>query len=82
MEILLDKLFLILLLKVKISRKYIVQKDLWKYDNVYLLQPYVIKLLVIYEMLMVSSVYSDFLHQWNWSPRYNRNNVESGVKHP
>ena len=25
--------------------------------------------------------YSDFLHQWKWSPRYNWNIVESGVKH-
>jgi small subunit ribosomal protein S29e len=22
-----------------------------------------------------------FLHQWNWLPRYNRNIVESGIKH-
>ena len=27
------------------------------------------------------SVYSGFLHLWNWPPRYNWNIVESGVKH-
>jgi hypothetical protein len=29
-----------------------------------------------------SVVYSGFLHQQNWSPQYNWNIVESGVKHP
>ena len=27
------------------------------------------------------SGFSGFLHQYNWPPRYNRNIVESGVKH-
>ena len=31
--------------------------------------------------LVVLSEYSGFLHQLNWPPRYNRNIVESGVKH-
>ena len=30
---------------------------------------------------VVFSVYSDFLHQYNWTPLYNWNIVESGVKH-
>ena len=30
---------------------------------------------------VVFSGYSGFLHQWNWSPRYNWNIVECGVKH-
>ena len=31
--------------------------------------------------LVVFSVYSSLLHQWNWLPRSNWNIVESGVKH-
>jgi len=30
---------------------------------------------------VVFSGYYGFLHQYNWSPRYNWNIVESGVKH-
>ena len=30
---------------------------------------------------VVFSAYSGFLHQWNWSPRYSWNIVESGCKH-
>ena len=30
---------------------------------------------------MVFSGHSSFLHQWYWPPRYNRNIVESAVKH-
>ena len=32
-------------------------------------------------MSVVFSGSSGFLHQYNWSPRYNWNIVESGVKH-
>jgi hypothetical protein len=30
---------------------------------------------------VVFSRHSDFLHQWNWLPRYNWNIVESSIKH-
>ena len=36
---------------------------------------------VTYDRAVVFSVYSGFLHQWNWMPRYNWNIVESGIKH-
>jgi hypothetical protein len=38
-------------------------------------------LLVTCDRSVVSSWYTDFLHQYNWLPRYNWNIVESGVKH-
>ena len=41
----------------------------------------VIKLSVTCGRSMVFSVYSGFLHQWNWLPRYSWNIVGSGVKH-
>ena len=36
---------------------------------------------VTWDRSVFFSVYSCFLHQWNWPPRYNWNIVESGVKH-
>ena len=42
--------------------------------EVYLLQHYVIK-------FVRSVVFSGFIHQYNWQPRYTLNIVESGVKH-
>ena len=42
---------------------------------------YVIKLSVTCERSVVFSRYSCFLHQKNWSPRYNSNIIESGIKH-
>jgi hypothetical protein len=30
---------------------------------------------------VVFSAYSDFIHQYNWPPRYSWNIVESGEKH-
>jgi hypothetical protein len=36
---------------------------------------------VTWGRLVVFSVYSGFLHQYNWPPWYNWNIVESGIKH-
>jgi hypothetical protein len=50
-------------------------------DEVYLIQHYVIKFVSDLGRSVVFSRYSDFLHQYNWPPRYNWNIVESGIKH-
>jgi hypothetical protein len=50
-------------------------------DEVYSIQHYVIKFVSDLGRSVVFSGYSDFLHQYNWPPRYNWNIVESGIKH-
>ena len=49
--------------------------------EVYSIQHYVISLSVICGRSMVLFWYSSFLHQLNWSSRYNWKTVESGIKH-
>ena len=45
-------------------------------DEVYSIQHY-----VKFVSDMVLSAHSNFLHLWNWPPRYNWNIIESGIKH-
>ena len=45
------------------------------------MQRYVIKFVSDLRQVGGFSGYSGFLHQYNWSPRYSWNFVESGVKH-
>ena len=42
---------------------------------------YILLLSVTCDRSAVFTQYSGFLHQYNWLPRYNWNNFESGVKH-
>ena len=48
----------------------------------YLIQHYVIKFVSYLRQIgTFLSVYSGFLHQWNWPPQYSWNIVESGFEH-
>jgi hypothetical protein len=38
-------------------------------------------LLTVINRSVVFSIYTEFLHQYNWPPRYSWNIVECGVKH-
>ena len=51
------------------------------HGEVYSMQNYVIKFVSDLQQFGGFLKYSDFLHQWNWLPRYNWNIVESGFKH-
>ena len=52
------------------------------HGEVYSIQHYAIKFVSeLRQVGVICSVYSGFLHLWNWPPRYNWNIVESGVKH-